>query len=104
MRIIPYEGRESLEDIDGLSIIIKAIPFEDGYAPAFVLVSPDEDYLITIEEASCLMDGIEIANEKIDELIAFILQSKIHDTLGSAYEDYEESEYLEDNDDTGESD
>lgn len=104
MRIVPYEGQESLEEIDGLSIIIKAVPFEGGYAPAFVLVSPDEEYLITIEEASCLMDGLEIANEKIDELIAYILQAKIHDRMSESYDDYDDIEDLEGEDDIGESD
>lgn len=77
MRITPYEGQDSLEDIESLSILIKAVPFEDGYAPAFVLMCPYEDYPITIEEAGCLMDGLEIANERVDEIISFILQNTI---------------------------
>lgn len=106
MRIIPYEGNEELEDIESLSIMIKAVPFEGGFAPAFVLIAPDEDHLITIEEAACLMDGIEIANEKVDELIAFILQSKIQERLidDMEDEDYDFVEDMEDEDDFGESD
>lgn len=100
MRIVPYEGNEKLEDIQSLSILIKAVPFENGFAPAFVLISPDEEHLITIEEAACLMDGIEIANERIDELISFILQNTMSDR-SSSEEDYEE-EF--DEDDLGESD
>lgn len=99
MRIIPYDGKEDLEDIKSLYILIKSVPFENGYAPAFVLVSPEEDYLITIEEASCLMDGLEIANERIDELISYILNGR----MLSNSEEFEEEQEDKD-DDNGESD
>lgn len=99
MRIVPYDGRDDLEDIKSLSLLIKAVPFEDSYAPAFVLISPDDDYVITIEEASCLMDGIEIANQRIDELIAYILNGKIVKQLSESYDEEEDEEY-----DNGESD
>ena len=98
MRITPYEGSKSLEEIEGLSIVIKAVPFEDSYAPAFALICPDEEYLITIEEAACLMDGIEIANERIDELIAFILQGKVYERLNSKEYDFEDDDDDEDDD------
>lgn len=78
MRIVPYEDKIDLEEVSSLSIMIKTVPFENGYAPAFVLISPSDDYEITIEEAACLMDGIEIANTRIDELISLILQGKIN--------------------------
>ena len=101
MRIIPYDGKEQLEDIESLSIMIKAVPFENGYAPAFVLISPHDDHVITIDEVACLMDGIEIANERMDELIAFILNGKGI----PASEGLDEYEFLEeDEDDNGESD
>jgi hypothetical protein len=99
MRITPYEGQDSLEDIESLSILIKAVPFEGSYAPAFVLMCPDEDYPITIEEAACLMDGIEIANKKIDDLIAMILQGVVKGEIYGSSLDYEEDEG--DNDDFG---
>lgn len=76
MRIIPYDSDESLEDIDSLYIIIKAVPFEDTYAPAMVIVSPEDQYKIDIDELNCLMDGIEIAEEKIGEIINYILNTK----------------------------
>jgi hypothetical protein len=99
MRITPYEGSESLEEIEGLSIVIKAVPFEGSYAPAFALICPDEEYLITIEEAACLMDGIEIANERVDELIAFILQGKVHERLSNKEYYFEDEEDDEDDED-----
>ena len=37
MRIIPYNGEENLEDIDSLSIVIKAVPFEGSFVPAFFI-------------------------------------------------------------------
>ena len=102
MRIIPYDGKEHLEDIESLSIMIKAVPFENGYAPAVVLISPSEDHIITVEEAACLMDGIEIANERVDELIAHIISGRI----GSPLEDEEAYQMLEEDEenDYGESD
>ena len=76
MRIVPYDSDESLEEIDSLYIIIKAVPFEDTYAPAMVIVSPEDQYKIDIDELNCLMDGIEIAEEKISEIINYILNTK----------------------------
>lgn len=90
MRITHYPHDFYLEDIETLSITIKAVPFEGTFIPAFVLVSPDDEYSITIEEMNCLMDGIEIATKKIDDIINFILKNKV----------FKE----DDDDDTGESD
>lgn len=106
MRIVPYDGNDDVEDLETLSIIIKAVPFEDGYAPAFALVAPSDDHFISIEEANCLMDGLEIANDRIDHLIAMMLQSKIAERLGFDSEDdsieFEAEE--DDEDDNGEGD
>jgi hypothetical protein len=76
MRIIPYDGDDDLEDIESLTILIKAVPFQGSYSPAFTVVSPYEDYLITMPEAICLMEGIDLANSRIDELIAQLLLAK----------------------------
>jgi hypothetical protein len=104
MRIVPYDGDEEIEDIPTLSILIKAIPFEDGYAPAFTLVAPTDDHFISIDEANCLMDGIEIARDRVDELIALMLQSKIAERFAEQqiilYDQDEEDE----EDDNGEGD
>lgn len=75
MRIVPYSENNDLEDIETLTIIIKSVPFEGGYAPAFYISSPSEEYLMTIDELSCLMDGIDIARKSVDEIINFILIS-----------------------------
>jgi len=87
MRIVPYDGNDDVEDLETLSIVIKAVPFENGYAPAFALVAPSDDHFISIEEANCLMDGLEIANDRIDHLISMMLQSKIAERLGFDSED-----------------
>ena len=102
MRVIPYDGNIDLEDIESLSILIKAVPFEKGFAPAFVMISPTGDYDITMDEISCLMDGIEIAQLRVDELIDFMLQSQMSDDQTTF-----EIEFIEDDDDdedNGESD
>lgn len=90
MRIVPYESNEDVEEIQSLGIIIKAIPFENGYAPVFALIAPSDDYIITIEEASCLMDGVEIAGLKIDSIIAEMLQSKRTNLITEGDEDDED--------------
>ncbi len=74
MRIIPYNGEENLEDIESLSVIIKAVPFEDSFVPAFFIQSPEEEYPMSLDELNCLMDGIEIAHKSVDHIIAFLLQ------------------------------
>jgi hypothetical protein len=48
---------------------------------------------MTIEELNCLMDGVEIAHNKIDEIIAFILNNNIskrrfEDNDGDDVDDY----------------
>lgn len=79
MRIVPYSKNNDLEDIETLTIIIKSVPFEDGYAPAFYISSPSEEYLMNIEELSCLIDGIDIAKKSVDEIINYILTSNNKD-------------------------
>ena len=75
MRIIPYNGAEdNLEDIESLTIVIKTVPFENGYVPAFFIQSPDDEHDMCIDELNALMDGIEIAQRSIDRILAFILK------------------------------
>lgn len=77
MRIENFNSDINLEDIESLQVIIKAIPFENTHVPAFVIMCPDEQYSMTIDELNALMDGIEIARNKIDEIISYILRKKI---------------------------
>jgi hypothetical protein len=77
MRIENFNSDLNLEDIESLQVIIKAVPFENTYVPAFVIMSPDEQYSMTIDELNALMDGIEIARNKVDEIITYILRKKI---------------------------
>jgi len=76
MRIIPFDEAIDVEEIETLSIFIRAIPFESGYAPAMFIESPYNDYSLSLDELNCLMDGIEIAHEKISEIINFIINTK----------------------------
>ena len=77
MKISAYSGYGDFNDIETLSITIKAVPFEGNFVPAFVITSPDDDYTITLDEVHCLMDGIEIAQKKVDDIITFILKTKV---------------------------
>lgn len=77
MKISNFEDNTDLEDVKSLQIIIKAVPYERGYLPVFVIMSPDENYSMSIDEINSLMDGVEIAKSKLDEIINFILRKKI---------------------------
>jgi len=74
MRIIAFDGDSELEDIPSLAIVIKAVPFEKSFVPAFFIQSPDDDHDMCIDELNALMDGIEIAQRSIDRILAFILK------------------------------
>jgi len=74
MRIIPFDGDQELEDISSLAIYIKAVPFEKSFVPAFFIQTPSDDYDMEIEELNALMDGVEIAQKSIDNIIAYILR------------------------------
>jgi hypothetical protein len=88
MRITSFNSDINLEDIESLQIIIKAVPFEDTYVPAFVIMSPEDRYPMTIEELNALMDGVEIARNKIDEIITYILRRKIFNEDGEDRYDF----------------
>lgn len=87
MRIIPYNSKVNIEDLDTLYVIVKAVPFEGGYAPAVVIVSPDDNHLLSIEELGSLMDGFEIAQERISEIIDFIAHKKTYQSIESVEDD-----------------
>jgi hypothetical protein len=88
MRITSFNSDINLEDIESLQIIIKAVPFEDSYVPAFVIMSPEDKYEMTIDELNSLMDGIEIARHKVDEIITYILRKKIFNENGEDRYDF----------------
>jgi hypothetical protein len=77
MRISNFDSEIPLHDIQSLSIMIKAIPFENSFVPAFLIISPEDDYEMDIDEINALMDGIEIAKARVDEIIDYILRKKI---------------------------
>ncbi len=87
MRIESYNSEINLEDMETLQIVIKAVPFEEGYIPAFVIMSPEDQYPMTLDELNALMDGIEIARDKVDEIITYIIRKKL-----SRYEDGEQDD------------
>lgn len=75
-RIIPFSDDRYVSDYENLEIIIKAIPYEDGFAPVFYISSPSDDYEMNIDELVCLMDGVEMAKRNIDEIISFLISPK----------------------------
>lgn len=104
MRIVNFDEDIEYEDIPSLQIVIKAIPFEEAYVPSLVIMSPNQEYPMSIDELNALMDGIEIARNKIDEIITYILKTKIFDSNGKDKYEYNPEEYedlgeVEDEDD-----
>jgi len=77
MRIIPYNGEENLEDIESLAIVIKAVPFEGSFVPAFFIQSPEDNYPMTLDEVNSLMDGVEIARNSLDHIIAYLIRQDL---------------------------
>lgn len=77
MKISNFEDNSELEDIKSLQIVIKAVPYEGSFLPVFVIMSPDDNYSMSIDEINSLMDGVEIARSKLDEIINYILKRKI---------------------------
>lgn len=92
MRIVNYDGDDDIEDVETLSITIKTVPFENGYVPAFIITSPDDEYEISINEMNALMDGIEIATKKVDDIIEFILREKVYKAVSDLAEDDDEED------------
>lgn len=88
MRIIAFDGDNELENIPSLAIIIKAVPFENSFVPAFFIQSPDDDHDMNIDELNALMDGVEIAQRSIDRIIAFILKQSYKEE-DNRYKNYE---------------
>jgi len=77
MRISNYDSELNLQDIESLSVMIKAVPFENSFVPAFLIISPDDNYKMDIDEINALMDGVEIAKARLDEIIDYLLRKKI---------------------------
>lgn len=91
MKISNWEDNVDLEHINSLQILIKAVPYNNSFLPVFVIMSPDDDYDMSLDEINSLMDGVEIAKSKLDEIITYILKRKIfiddEDELGDDVDD-----------------
>jgi hypothetical protein len=88
MKISSFDDNIQYEDIESLQIVIKSIPFENTFVPSFLMMSPDDSYEMTIDELNSLMDGVEIARQRLDEIIEYILKRKIFDKLGNDKYEY----------------
>ena len=95
MRIVNFDNEMEFEEIPSLQLVIKSVPFENGFVPSFVIMSPTEEYGISIDELNALMDGIEIAKNKVDEIITHLLKVTIFDKNGQDKFDYTNEEFNE---------
>lgn len=83
-RIVPGSDDIDVSDYETLEITIKAVPFENSFAPVFFISSPSDDYPMSIPEMAALMDGIEIARKTIDDIIDFLLKFSQGDSGGTS--------------------
>lgn len=74
--IVPFSGYEDVDEYESLEITIKTVPFQDTRIPIFYISSPSEDYEMTLEELNALMDGVEIAQKNISDIINFLIRPR----------------------------
>ena len=74
MKITPATGRDVTE-IDEISITIKLLKDQRGdLNPVFYIVSPDEDYDVSVMHLRLLINGLELGINSLDNIINCMLQ------------------------------
>ena len=74
MKITPASGRDVTE-IDEISITIKLLKDQnDNLNPVFYLVSPGEEYDVSVMHLRLLINGLELGVSSLDNMINCMLQ------------------------------
>ena len=74
MKITPATGRDVTE-IDEISITIKLLKDQRGdLNPVFYIVSPDENYDVSVMHLRLLINGLELGVNSLDNMISCMLQ------------------------------
>lgn len=70
MKIVPATGQDVTE-IEEMSLTVKLLPDNDGNLhPVFYMVSPGEDYDVTIMHLRLLIGGLELGISSLDTMIS----------------------------------
>ena len=81
MKITPANGRDVTE-IEEISITIKLLKDQNNNLnPVFYIVSPGEDYDVSVMHLRLLINGLELGISSLDNMISCMLQmmrSKMH--------------------------
>ena len=74
MKITPASGRDVTE-IDEISITVKLLKDQnDNLNPVFYLVSPGEEYDVSVMHLRLLINGLELGVSSLDNMINCMLQ------------------------------
>jgi hypothetical protein len=70
LKIVPATGQDVTE-IEEMSLTVKLLPDNDGNLhPVFYMVSPGEDYDVTIMHLRLLIGGLELGISSLDTMIS----------------------------------
>ena len=73
MKIVPATGQDVTE-IAELSLTVKLLPDNQGNLnPVFYMVSPGEDYDVTIMHLRLLVNGLELGINSLDTMVSCML-------------------------------
>ena len=73
MKIVPGTG-EDVTEIEEMSLTVKLLPDNNGdLNPVFYMVSPGEDYDVTIMHLRLLINGLELGMSSLDNMISCML-------------------------------
>ena len=73
MKIVPGTG-EDVTEIEEMSLTVKLLPDNNGNLnPVFYMVSPGEDYDVTIMHLRLLINGLELGMNSLDNMISCML-------------------------------
>ena len=73
MKIVPATG-EDVTEIEEMALTVKLLPDNKGELnPVFYMISPGEDYDVTIMHLRLLISGLELATNSLDTMISCML-------------------------------
>ena len=73
MKIVPATG-EDVTEIEEMALTVKLLPDNKGELnPVFYMISPGEDYDVTVMHLRLLISGLELATNSLDTMISCML-------------------------------
>jgi hypothetical protein len=73
LKIVPATG-EDVTEIEEMALTVKLLPDNKGELnPVFYMISPGEDYDVTVMHLRLLISGLELATNSLDTMISCML-------------------------------